>query len=185
MLKYKTIDIIFEFWSFFNPQRKKDFLFLLLFMIVSSFAEVISIGSIVPLLGILLEVSSSSNNSYFISFFKKFNLINEEYLLLAFLSLFCALAVLSGTLRVYVLWLSSNLTHQIGADLSFKIFSRALYREYEKQIHVKTSEVINGATVKVDQVLSGVNAALVFLNATIMFVFISLTTVLSLLVVLG
>ena len=175
MNDYKTFDIIQEYWNIFSSLRKKNFLTLLLFMVISSFAEVISIGSIVPLLGVVLEIGTENNNRDFLNFIEGSKFFNKDNILIVFLILFCFIAIFSGILRVYVVWLSTRLSHQIGSDLTYKVFSSALYRDYESQIEIKSGEIINGATVKVNQVLAGISASLVFLNAFIMMLFIITT----------
>ena len=50
-----TINLSLKLWFSLNEKRKLQFFVYLIFILISSFAEVISIASVIPLLSVLSE----------------------------------------------------------------------------------------------------------------------------------
>ena len=127
-------------------------------MIISSLAEVVSIGAILPFLGALTTPSFIFKYSFAKSLLVFFNISTQKQVLLFLTYVFCATVILSGVFRIVTLWAQTRLGFSIGADLSYKIYHRTLYQPYNIHISRNSSEVISGILNKTHYVI---NAALI------------------------
>lgn len=122
-------------------------------MLVSALAEVFSIGAAIPFLGALTSPQKVFEYSLLQPFFKLLGAISSEQIILPLTILFCIAVVLSGVIRVAVLWVNLRLSFAIGADLSSNIYQKTLYQPYSVHISRNSSEVINGISVKSNSVV--------------------------------
>ena len=169
------LKLLYRLWSHFNQRRKAQFLVLFFLMLLSSFAEVISIGAIVPFLGALTSPDYIYNHPSARSVLEFFDISSKSELLLPLTVVFCITVLFSGFLRIITLWAQTRLGFAIGADLSYKIYHRTLYQSYNVHISRNSSEVISGMLNKTYYVI---NAALIP-SFTILSSFLFLTMILS------
>lgn len=130
---------------------------LILLMILASFAEVASIGAVLPFLGALAAPEWVFNHPFAQPFVRALDLAEPRQLLLPLTIIFSATAIVSGATRLILLWAQTRLSHAVGADLSISIFHRTLYQNYLVHVARNSSEVIaaiaNKTTSVVYQVL--------------------------------
>ena len=134
-------------------RRKKQLGVLLLVMIFTSFAEVISIGAVLPFLGVLTAPDKVFNQWLVQPIINALNLSQPQDLLLPLTLLFILAAIVSAAARLLLLWLQTRLGHAIGADFSIEIYQRTLYQPYQVHLASNSSEVIAGMSSKVNQVV--------------------------------
>jgi ABC-type multidrug transport system fused ATPase/permease subunit len=141
--------------------RWKLFLLILLTIFVAFF-EVLGIASIYPFLGVLLNPDLKSNNSLIlIKFDNLISFFSVENRLLFFAATFCVLAIVTGVMRVLLIWLSTRVSSEIGCYLAAQIYKRTLYQSYSIHISRNSSELIDGLTTKINAIINGVIAPLV------------------------
>jgi len=122
-------------------------------MIVTSFAEVVSIGAVLPFLGALTAPERVFVHPLAQPLIQFLNLTDPEELLLPLTIAFSIGALFSGAMRLILLWAQTRLGHAIGADVSFSIYRRTLYQPYSVHVTRNSSEVIAGITQKANQVV--------------------------------
>jgi ATP-binding cassette subfamily B protein len=125
-------------------------------MILASFAEILSIGAVVPFLGVL-----TSPNHVFVHpaaqpLIQALELESPDQLLLPLTIIFCIAAVAAGAMRLLLLWATTRLSFATGADLSISIYRRTLYQPYAVHIARNSSEVIDGISGKANGVIYSV-----------------------------
>lgn len=144
-------------WSHLNPRRRMQFGVLFLLMILASFAEVLSIGAVLPFLGVLTAPEWGFGHPWAQPFIRALELTDPNQLLLPLTIAFSVAALLSGAMRLILLWVQTRLSHAIGADFSISIFRRTLYQPYAVHVARNSSEVIaaiaSKTTVVVYQIL--------------------------------
>jgi ATP-binding cassette, subfamily B, bacterial PglK len=140
-------------WPHIAPRRKKQLVLLLFVMIFASFAEVISIGAVLPFLGVLTEPEKVFNHELAQPIINLLKLAQPRDLLLPLTLLFIVAAIVSGAARLLLLWLQTRLGHAIGADFSIEIYQRTLYQPYQVHLSRNSSQVIAGVSGKVNQVV--------------------------------
>ena len=157
-------------WSHLTKRRQKQFLLLLPLMVVASLAEIISIGSVLPFLGILTAPEQVYQHSLMQSFIQILGITEPGQLILPLTILFIAASLLAGAIRLTLLYVMTRLSFATGADLSVNIYRRTLYQEYEVHVLRNSSEVINGIITKTGTVIGGViSPTLNLISSTIIF----------------
>jgi len=158
-------------WRHLTKRRQKQFSLLLILMVVASLAEIISIGAVLPFLGVLTAPEQVYQHSLMQPVIQTLALTKPEQLILPLSILFISAALLAGVIRLTLLYAMTRLTFATGADLSINIYRRTLYQEYEVHVSRNSSEVINGIITKTTTVINGVLApVLAFISSTILLI---------------
>ena len=99
-------------------------------IITSSFAEVVSLGAVLPFLGIITAPETVFNSKVLSPYFKYFNIENPSQLLLPLSLGFGLTVVLANLLRFFTLWLMTRLSFAISFELMWAAYRKALYQPY-------------------------------------------------------
>lgn len=140
-------------WAHIAPRRKKQLGLLLVIMAVSSFAEVISIGAVLPFLGALMSPEKLFAHEYNQPIVTGLKITEPNQLLLPLTIFFISAAIFSAAMRLILIWAQTRLSHAIGADLSFQIYERTLYQPYSVHVSRNSSQVIAGISGKINSVV--------------------------------
>ena len=120
----------------------------------ASFSEVVSIGSVIPFLGVLTSPNWLFSHPLAQPVIHSFGFTEAEQLLRPLTALFAAAAIFSGLLRLLLHWTQTRLGHAIGADFSISIYRRTLFQPYEIHFSRSTSAVIAGVTTKAEALVN-------------------------------
>jgi ABC-type multidrug transport system fused ATPase/permease subunit len=137
-------------------------------MIIASFAEILSIGAVLPFLGVLATPIRVFEYPAAQPLIKFFGLTYPEQLLLPLTFVFGLAVIMAGLMRLSLLWVSTRLSFAIGADLSINIYHRTLYQPYAVHVARNSSEVINGITGKANGSINIIMSALTLISSCIM-----------------
>ena len=171
--------LLLRLWSHIGARRRTQFLVLLCLMVVTSFAEVLTIGAVLPFLVALTSPDRILTHDMFQPFILLFGILNYGDLLFVLTVGFGAASLVAGTLRVVLIWASTNLSCRMGADLSINIYRLTLFQPYAVHISRNTSEIISGVTIKANQVISNViSPMLTLISSAIMLTAILCTLLL-------
>ena len=147
--------LLFKLWQHMSLRRRHQFILLLVLMVVASFAEIISIGSVIPFLSAL-----TSPESFFINplaqpviFFLRIE--NANQLLMSLTIIFCLSAIFSGGVRLVLLMFTTRLSFATGSDFGIDIYQRTLYQPYKVHVSRNSSEIINGISNKANAIIYG------------------------------
>lgn len=172
-----TINYLRRLWRHIAPRRHKQFGLLLILMVLTSFAEMFSIGAVLPFLGVLTAPEKIFSHPAVQPLIQWLHFTQPTQLVLPLTLMFSVAAILAGAMRLLLLWSSTRLSFATGADISFNIYRRTLYQPYAVHVARNSSEVINGITSKVQTVISNAISPAVTMTASI----IMLTLILSVL----
>ena len=144
---------------------------LLILIFVASLVEVVSVGAVLPFLGVLTAPEQVYQHPLMQPLIQTLELSKPSQLVLPLTLLFIIAAVLAGSIRLLLLYVTTRLTYATGADLGFKIYNLTLYQEYAIHVSRNSSEVINGILNKSSTVISSVIMPVVqFISATILII---------------
>jgi ATP-binding cassette subfamily B protein len=135
-------------WRHISQRRRGQFGLLLMLMLLASFAEVISIGAVLPFLSVLAAPEPVFQHPLSQPLVKVLGLTEPRQLLLPLTIAFAIAALFSGAMRLVLLWAQTRLSHAVGADLSINIYRRTLYQPYSVHMARNSSEVIAGISGK-------------------------------------
>lgn len=168
--------LLIRLWHHVSVIRRCQFSLVLLLMITSAFAEVVSLGAVLPFIGVLVSPEQVFVHPLARSFILFFEINSAQELVLPLTVGFIVTALVAGAMRIFVLWANSRLASAIGTDLSFDVYNRTLYQPYHIHISRNSSAVISGITGKVNSVVSMVLLpVMIFLSSILLLVGVSLT----------
>ena len=138
-------------------------------MIFASFAEILSIGAVLPFLAVLTAPNRVFEHPAAQPIIQAMGLTEPGQLLLPLTIAFGLAALVAGAMRLLLLWASTRLSFATGADLSISIYRRTLYQPYEIHVARNSSEVINGISAKANGVIySVIVPVLTLISASVM-----------------
>ena len=140
-------------WHHISRRRRIQFAILLLLMVAASFAEILSIGAVLPFLAVLTDPARIFHLSIAQPIIHTFGLTTASQLLFPLTIAFGIAALISGSMRLILLWASTRLSFATGADLSISIYRRTLYQPYAVHVARNSSEVISGISNKANGVI--------------------------------
>jgi ABC-type bacteriocin/lantibiotic exporter with double-glycine peptidase domain len=131
-------------WRHLLPRRKRQLGSLALIMIVAAFAEVMSIGTVLPFLGVLTNPEKIFFHELTQPIVNFLQIKSPQDLLLPFTLAFVSAALLSGIFRIALLWFQTRLSMGISADFSIQVYERTLYQPYICHLSRNSSEILTG-----------------------------------------
>jgi len=137
-------------------------------MLLASFAEVISIGAVLPFLGVLTAPMLVFEHPVGQPIIRVLGLTTPEQLLLPLAIAFGVAALIAGAMRLLLLWTSTRLTFAIGADLGISIYHRTLYQPYAVHCARNSSEIITAISTKTNAVISIITMIFTLVSSTAM-----------------
>jgi ATP-binding cassette, subfamily B, bacterial PglK len=162
-------------WLHITVIRKKQLGLLFIFMLLTSVAEVVSIGAVIPFLSILGNPDAVFEYELMKTLVNQVGITTSSQLLLPLTIAFIVAAVTAGGMRIVLLWGQTRLAHAVGADLSYQIYKRTLFQPYSVHVTKNSSEVVAGVSTKANQVV----------RQTVQPILISLSSILMLIVILA
>jgi ATP-binding cassette subfamily B protein len=148
--------LLARLWHHLSPHRQRQFVLIMGLMLLSACAEVVSLGALLPFLGILTAPEAVFNYRIVARLAHAAEITTARELLLPLTIAFAAIALLAGAIRLLLLWVSTRFTFAAGADLSIEVYRRTLYQPYYVHVARNSSEVISGITHKVGGTVLGV-----------------------------
>ena len=148
----------------------------MLLMLISVFAEVLSLGAVVPFLGILVEPEQVFNHSFLTEYMQYFDIVSADQLALPVTIIFVILAIVAGIIRLLLLWFSTRLAFVSGADISLKVYKRTLYQPYHVHISRNTSDIVSGIVNRVNGVVFWVILPILTLVSSAVLIVAIITT---------
>ena len=125
-------------------------------MLISAFIEVVSLGAVLPFLSVLTAPDQVFGYPIVKDVVTQWGITTPDQLVLPLTIAFAVAALLAGVTRIFLLWTSTRLAVSIGSDLSIGAYRQTLYQPYYVHVARNSSEVISGATNKVNTVVFGV-----------------------------
>ncbi len=151
--KNSLFSLIGRLWRHIALRRRRQFGLLLIMMIIASFAEVFSIGAILPFLGVLTAPQKVFDHGLAQPVIQFLNLTSPDQLLFPLTIVFCSAVLIAGCMRVLLIWVTMRLSFGTGSDISLDIYRRTLYQSYAIHASRNSSEVISGITAKANTVI--------------------------------
>ena len=165
----KSRFLILKIWKYLSKKRQKTVLYSLFIMILSGFAELITVSSAIPYLTVLINPEKLLSHPISIYLSRILNLTNKENLLLPIIIFFGICIIISTFLRLYNLYLNFNISALIGSDLSVKAFSNNLYQPYEYHLDTNSSKVITSATIYINATTTAISNFLQLISSLLRF----------------
>ena len=142
-MKRKSILILLlDLYKFLNKKRKFQIFLIFLLAIFSASAELITIGSLIPFVDLMIEPKRLFNYSLLENLFMFYEMDNLEDVMIFMTIIFVFLIILSTLIRILIAYFTIIVVHGIGHDLSVNIFKNTIYQPYKFHIDNNTSKTI-------------------------------------------
>ena len=142
-------------------------------MLISAITEVISLGAIIPFLGVLTAPDKVFSHPIVSDIAQIFGILSAEQLALPITILFITAILLANFTRLLLLWVSTKLSFMAGADLSYEVYHRTLHQPYIVHLERNSSEVITGILNKVGGVVFNILLpALTFISSLLLLIMV-------------
>ena len=172
-------DLLWCLWLHLSRRRRQQFVLLLGLMLVSAFAEVVSLGAVLPFLGILTAPDRVFKHPIVVDMAQAWGITSADQLVLPFTVTFSAAVLIAAAIRMLLLRFSTRYTFACGADLSIEVYRRTLYQPYRVHVARNSSEVISGITNKVNGTVFGVLLPLLTLISSIVLLVAVMLTLIA------
>lgn len=131
-----------EIFAHMSPERRRQVIPVLILMLVGAFAELVSIGAIIPFLGVIAAPQQASAIAPLRPALSIFGIDTQWEIIAAAAFIFAISAVVAGAVRLLLVWVSQNFVFGIAKDLSVAVYSRTLHQPYSYHTSLNSSEVL-------------------------------------------
>ena len=164
--------LIIRLWQNINQRRKSQLAMVVGLMIIASVAEVVSIGAVIPFLGVLANPITVYEHELASPFIQYLGVASADELLWPFSIGFSIAAIIAAIMRIVLIWTQTRLAHAIGADLGYQIYYRTLFQPYSVHVSRNSSEVISGISNKANQVVASTIQPLLTITSSLFMIII-------------
>ena len=147
------LNLLVRLWNHLSRRRRRQFGLIVVLMTVSAFAEVISLGAVLPFIGILVAPDRVFNHPFVEDVTQVLGITSVDQLVFFLTCVFIVAALIAGAVRILLLWASTRLSFASGADLGIEVYRRTLYQPYRVHAARNSSVVISGITNKINDVV--------------------------------
>ena len=149
-----TFTLFKRFWLHMSPCRRFQTGLLLGLMLITALAEVLSIGAVLPFLGILTSPEVVFKQPMLAPLIQVLGIQTPAQLLLPLTLAFILAAILSGLMRIILIWAQYRLSSAIGTDLSLNVYRRTLFQPYAVHVARNSSDLIAAISSKISSVIN-------------------------------
>ncbi len=179
MRKNSLLNLLSRLIVQINKKRRIEFFFLLIIMILSGLAEVISLALVIPFIGLITNSELLWENNSIRDLSLRLGYTNPQELLLPITVIFCMACLVAAIIRLLNLYLNLNFAARLGSDISCKIYQNTLYQPYQYHISKNSSEVITNVVNDIGRVVGEViNPLLQGMSSFFIMLSITLTLIL-------
>ncbi|MCX7155352.1 MAG: ABC transporter ATP-binding protein [Rhodocyclales bacterium] len=170
-------ELLLRLWHYLGPRRQRQFGLLSGLILVSVFAEVVSLGAVLPFLGIVTTPERALSYPVVAKVAKAFGIYSADQLVLPFIVAFAGAVLIAAAIRMLFFWASSRLAYACSTDLSNEVYRRTLYQPYRVHVARNSSHLISGITAKAGDIVTVLLALSTLLSAVLLLLAITLTLV--------
>lgn len=146
-------------------------------MFLASFAEIFSIGAVLPFLATIVDPTKVFDHPSAIPFIKFLGISNPRDLILPLSCAFGFAALTAGSMRLILLWASTRLSYAGGADISINIYWRTLHQPFSVHVNRNSSEMLDGISTKTNSAIYLINMTLNLISSSVMLIAILITLI--------
>ena len=125
--------------------------------IISAFADLVSIGAIVPFIIVFTDPIQLNDIEFFLMVKNYFEINTIEEIQTFLFSCFSLAVIFAGLIKVSLSWYQSRLAYGVAADIGNMVFSSALSKPYDYHLRKNSNEIIstiaNKANIVADNII--------------------------------
>ena len=167
------LELMWRLAAHLSPQRRAQGVVLTVLMLLSALAEVVTLGAVLPFLGVLIAPERVYKHAFIANAAHSWGIESPGQLLLPLTVIFVIAAIFAGGIRLLVLWLSTRLAYSCGLDFSIKVYRRTLYQPYAVHVARNSGDVIANLVNNVNNASGVMLAALMLISSVVMLVMVT------------
>ena len=164
------ISVVSFLWNNLKRNKKIQIIKLLILMLVCGFAELISLSSVIPFLIVLTNPTKLTEVKFLNPFVEYIGLENQNKLILLVTIFFLLATAFTVIVRLYNIWLNGQTCASIGSDLSDRVYTNILYKNYTWHISGNSSNFISELTKNVTSTITFIGSILRILTYSIIII---------------
>lgn len=156
MISKRQAKNISKLWSLHSAKRKIQYFSLIILMFLTSLAEMVSIGAVVPFLAVLSAPEAMMQNDAISFGMQFFELQTQNELITLISGIFILAAIMSGIFKYLFIYISTKLAVKAGIELSVKVFEACIKRPYNFHLANNSNDLMLIIFNKCHDVMYGV-----------------------------
>ena len=143
-------------WLNFSRKRKNQLILITLATFITAILDLISIGSIMPFISVIMDSEQTFNNPNFNQFFLSLGYSSGVEIIAPLTIFFIGINVLTAIIKIVIFWFQNKISVLCGNDLSRTAYSKTIYQPFSIHIHRNSGDVISSIVNNVNITVFGV-----------------------------
>ncbi|MDC1443546.1 ABC transporter ATP-binding protein/permease [Gammaproteobacteria bacterium] len=155
-------------WLNFSRKRKTQLILITLATFITAILDLVSIGSIMPFISVIMDSEQTFNNPNFNQLFLSLGYSSGVEIILPLTIFFIGINVLTAIIKIVIFWFQNKISVLCGNDLSRIAYTKTIYQSFSTHIHRNSGDVISSIVNNVNITVFGVlYMALLFISSAI------------------
>lgn len=159
-LDCSTRSLLIDIWGHLSHRRRFQLCLLLIVMMASGLAELVSLGAVLPFLAVLSNPEQLWQQPLVQLLATASGFSEPSDLILPATFVFALATVFAALIRLANLWCNGRLAAAVGSSLSCEAYRRTLYQPYEVHVQRNSSSVISSTTTYIGRTVDALNTFL-------------------------
>ena len=160
-------------WAQVQSRQRLQVVALVFLMFGASLSEVLSIGAVIPFLGVLTAPDVIYSADWFEPIKIVLEISSPEKMIPIVTLGFIISILISGLMRVSLLWMQNSLAHKVGSNISSSVFEKTINQPYKVHIKRNSSEILAAISTKCNIVVyQTIMPVLVILSSLLISIFL-------------
>ena len=125
-----------------SASRKRQLAGIFILMFIGAFAEMMTLGAVVPFIAVMTDVNALQNYQVFRVVEEYLGHHDADALKFYVASAFALIAIVTGCVRVLLTWAAHAFVYGVGNDIATKTYENLLHRPYEFHIRTNSSKIV-------------------------------------------
>ena len=125
---------------------------LILLMIISSIAEVFSIGAVIPFVAALMSPSDILSYPILGDALRFFNIESSEQVIFTMTLMFCLASLMAAVIKLLYQWVQLKFSTSIIRIFALKSYSNIINLSFEEHVQLNSSNIVSGVFLKINHV---------------------------------
>jgi len=156
-----------KIFSVIGRRNKIRYTFLIGFVLITALIEMLSIGSVIPLLMALGDAPKLFANPDLKIYWDALGFVDANQLPFFLACSFGVLALLSGIMRILMTFIIAQINRDIILEFGRKIYQSTIFKTFEEHSMQNSSEIVGALTSKIAVLSLALNALSMMLSAAI------------------
>lgn len=153
---FSLINSLKSLWNHFTVKRKYQLALITLATFITAILDLISIGTIMPFISVIMDSEATFNNPSFNEYFINYGYSSGEEIILPITYFFILINIIAAIIKVIIFWFQNKISVLCGNDLSRLAYTKTIYQPFEIHINRNSGDVISSIVNNVNITVFGV-----------------------------